>query len=606
MSNIDTDSIVSQLMAVERRPQQLLASNVTALQKSQSAWQTIADKLTALKTAADALAGMGQAATFIAATSSDPTAVAVRATGAAASATASVEVISLAAAHSVVSGDTFASTTDAAGARTLELTVGATTHTFTSGDGTVGGLAAAVNAAGIGIRATLLQTAPGSYQMVVTSTSTGAANAFTTGGTGWAGFTVARSGADAQLLVDGVSVSRSSNVITDVVDGLELTLAKASSGPVSVGAKRDDDRIASAVKAMVDAANAAMTTIANATKTSTDATTRGALAGDYTARRLADSIRSIIASPLTGSGTTAITAGSMGVSLTREGAITLDDTKLRAALSTDAAAVLGALGRGATSASAGVSVVGSTSSATPGSRQVVVTQAATQATLAALPVPPPAAGTNISMNIVTPQGTFLVAFEAGASWAESAGSLNAALRAAGVHLVASASQSGGIDLAADRYGSAGSFSVTGGDDVGLVGSATGVDAQGTIGGTAFTATGRTVTSGGIVYSIDATATDLATAGGSITTSVTFTDGLAGALSRIGNEGSSDGAALTAKTALADRIANINDRIARYDDQLALREATLRRKFTAMETMLAQLQSVGASLGYVASTPSTSS
>jgi flagellar hook-associated protein 2 len=601
MSNIDTDSIVSQLMAVERRPQQLLAASVTALQRSQTAWQSIADKLNALKTAADALSGIGQAASYVTGTSSDPT-VKVRTTGAAAGTSATVEVLGLATAHSVVSTDTFGSATAADGGRTLELTIGGTPQTFTSTDGTIGGLAAAVNAANAGVRASVLQTAPGSFQLVVTATTTGAASAFTAGGTGWTGFTTARTGTDASLVVDGVGVTRGSNVIGDLIAGVELTLTATTAAPATIAVARDDDKLVAAVKAMVDAANSAIATIGATTKTSTDASTRGALAGDYSARRIADSIRNIIAQPLSGSGASAVTAGSLGVSLTRDGTITFDETKLRSALATDPATVLTALGRSGASSASGVSVAGSTSAATPGTRQVVVTQAATRATLAGVPVPPPPAGTAVALNVVTPQGTYLVAFEAGSTWAETAGSLNAALRAAGVHLVASAAAGGGLDLVADRFGAAGSFSVTGGDTVGLSGSATGADAQGTIDGTPFTATGRTVTSGGVIYSIDATAAQVAAGGGSFTSDVTFQDGLAGALARAGEQGAAGGPALSAKQAIADRIADLNTRIAHFDDRLALREATLRRRFTTMETLLARLQSVGSSLGFLSTSP----
>lgn len=604
MSTIDTDSIVSQLMAVERRPQQLLAASVTALQRSQTAWQSIADKLNALKTAADALSGIGQAASYVTGTSSDPV-VKVRTTGAAAGTSATIDVIGLAAAHSVVASDTFASTTASDGGRTLELTIGGSPQTFTSTDGTIGGLAAAVNAANAGVRASVLKTSPGSYQLVVTATTTGTASTFSAAGTGWSGFTTARPGADASLVVDGVPVTRGSNVIGDLIPGLELTLTAKTTGTATIVVARDDDKIVAAVKAMVDAANTAMSTIATATKTSTDASTRGALAGDYSARHLADSIRGIVAQPLTGTGATAVTAGSLGVSLTREGTITFDESKLRAALANDPSAVLGALGRSGTSSATGVSVIGSTSAAVPGTRQVVVTQAATRATLAGVPVPPPPAGTNVALNVVTPQGTYLVAFQAGSTWAETAGSLNAALRAAGVHLVASPASGGGLDVVADRFGAAGSFSVSGGDAIGLSGSATGLDAQGTIGGTSFTATGRTVTSGGLIYSIDVTAPQVAAGGGTFTSSVTFNDGLAGALARAGEQGAAGGPALTAKQAIADRIADLNTRIAHFDDRLALREATLRRKFTTMETLLARLQSTSSSLGFLNSSSQTS-
>ena len=39
MSNIDTKSIVSSLMAIERRPQDQLQSRISDLQRAQSAWE---------------------------------------------------------------------------------------------------------------------------------------------------------------------------------------------------------------------------------------------------------------------------------------------------------------------------------------------------------------------------------------------------------------------------------------------------------------------------------------------------------------------------------------------------------------------------------------
>ncbi len=587
MSNIDTQSIVSQLMAVERRPQLLLQQRVATMKQSQSAWQAIADKLTALKTAADALAPIGSSSRLVTASSSD-SAVAVRMTGSAAAMTATIDVVSVAAAHSVVADDVFSGPLASAAGRTLDITIGGALHTFASADGTIQGLADAVNDAGIGVQARVLQTAPGTYQLTLGSTSTGAASAFTAGGSGWAAFTRARAGSDAQIRVDGVLVSRATNTFSDVLDGVELTVSRVTTSPAVVDVRRDDDGIVAKVKALVDAANAALSTLASATRASTEAASRGVLSGDLTARQLMDSIRSA-------------TDPALGVSLTRTGTLTFDEATLRAAIADDPDAVLSAISRGGTSTAAGVSLVGSSATASPGPRSVTVTQAATRASLAGVPVPPPAAGSTVSMSVVTPEGTFNISFVTGASWAENAAALNAALRAAGVHITAITQQSGGadvgLDLIAESEGSAQTFSVTGGAAVGLDGAATpGLDAQATVEGVALTAAGRSLVVDGLALSIDISAAELAALGGSSAGVVTLTDGLAGALARIGGEGSTFGAAQRSKSALTDRIAEMEKRIARYDDTLAQRERVLLRRFTAMETMLAQLQTMSTSLG----------
>lgn len=599
VTGIDTDSIVTQLMAAERRPQDVMKQNVTALQRAQNAWQAIADKLVGMKTAADALGGLDAAAALRTVTSGNPSVLAARSIGAGTNASASIEVLGLAAAHSVLATDVFGAPTDSVGARTLTITNSAgTPTTITSTDGTIGGLAAAVNAAGLGVNAKLLQTAPGQYQLSLSATTSGAAAAFTATGTGWGAINVVRQGQNASIKVDGVTIARSSNVISDVLDGVELTLTgltNATTGAVNVTSTRDDAAIADKVKAFVAAANALASTVAAATKTSTNAAERGPLAGDFGARRMVDQVRNAVASPIvTASGKT-VTSSMLGVSLQRDGTLVFDETKLKDALINNPDDVLAAIGRHANSTAAGVTVLGTTSSAQSSNRTITVTQAASQAMLVGLPTPPPAAGTQVSMNIVTPTGSYNVTFAAGASWTESAANLNAALRAAGVKMVAVA-QAGNLDLREDRYGSGKTFTVTGGDAVGLSGTSTdGVDATGTIDGTAFTATGRSLTSGGLVLSIGTSSAQLAAAGGTVSGNVTLTNGLAGALAAIGAQGQSSGPALASKNALQDQIDDLNKRIDAFNDVLSQRERVLRTRFAAMEDVINKLKGMTSSL-----------
>lgn len=599
MSSIDTKSLVSQLMAVERRPQDLLRNRVSALQKTQNAWQSIADKLTTLKTAADELAPLRAAAAFTTASSSDDASIAVAATGAGASTTASISVVSLAAARTDVSTDVFSGATDALGSRTLSLTVNGETTDYTSADGTIGGLVSAINAADKGVAAKLLQTSPGQFQLSLTAAETGTANSFTAAATGWTGFTNARPAADAQLLVDGVAVTRSSNRIGDLIEGLELNLKKVTASPVEVSFARDDQAISDKVKALVDAANGAMSTIANATRVSTQEANRGPLASDPSARRLSDSIRSVIAAPISLPDGSSMTARSLGVSLNRDGTLKFDAAELKKSLGERPQAVMDALSRSASSTTPGVSVSSATPSAVPGTRSVSVTQAATQASLVSVPSPPPPPGSLVNMTIMTPAGTYSVSFNAGDTYSQTASNMTAAMRSLGLRMSASPTSTGGVEdgvsLSEDRYGSAHTFSVSGGSALGLDGPATaGLDAQGTINGTAFTAAGRAVASNGLALSIGTTAGQITAGGGAVTGSVGFSDGLAGALSRIGANGSANGPAASAKTAVGDRIRDLENRISRYDTILATREEAFIRKFANMDSLLSRLNTMDGS------------
>ncbi len=604
-SGIDTDSIITQMMAVERRPQDMMKTRVSTLQRAQNAWQAIADKLTALKSASDALAGLDSLSTLRTVSSSNTSAVSVRSIGAGASTSTAVEVLGLAAANSVLGSDVFTAATDSVGARTLDITSasGATT-TITSSDGTIGGLAAAVNAAGIGVSAKVLQTSPGQYQLSLTATSSGTAASFTAAGTGWTSLDTVRAAADSQIRVDGVTITRASNVINDVLDGVELTLLGTTTTALTVSSARDDAAITAKVKAIVDASNALATTIAAATKTSTDEASRGPLAGDYTARQLIDSVRAAIASPLTTATGAVTTSSALGISLSKDGTINFDPAKLATSLASDPTTVLAAIGRNGTSSASGVSVVGAISTATASSRAITVTQAASQATLVGMPSPPPAPGTQISMNIVTPTGSFNVSFVAGNTWSQTAGNLNAALRAAGVKMIAVA-QAGSIDLRAEQYGAGHVFTISGAAALGLDGtSGDGVHATGTIDGVAFTATGKSLTTGGVVLNIGTTDGQLAAAGGTVSGTVTLTSGLAGALSTIGARGAASGPVLASKASLQDQIDDLQKRIDRYDDTLKQREGVLRTKFANMEILIDKLQQMTSSIGSLSTTSSS--
>ncbi|MCE9620936.1 MAG: flagellar filament capping protein FliD [Actinomycetia bacterium] len=608
-SGIDTESIVTKMMAIERRPQDLLNIRVTKTQKAQTAWQAIADKLTALKSASDALAGLDTISKLRSVTSSNTAVIGVRAIGAGANLSSNVEVVGLAAAKSVLAGDVFASASDAIGARTLDITAssGATT-TITSTDGTLGGLAAAVNNAGLGVNAKVLQTAPGQYQLSLTATSSGTAASFNAAGTGWTSLTTVRAAANSQVVVDGVTVTRSTNVLTDVLDGVELTLVGTSPSPVSVTSTRDDSAIIAKVKGLVDAIGALASGIGIATKTSSDSAQRGPLAADVTARQIMDSVRRAISQPLTTAGGTTTTASALGISLTREGAITFDAGKLSASLTSDPDTVMAVLGSSANSTANGVSVVGTTSAAATGTRAISVTVAATRATLAGAVVAAPPTGTAVTMNFVTPGGSSAVSFATGATTSQTVDNLNAALRSAGVKVSALATTGGAIDLVSERYGTGEAFTATGGAIIGLDGaSADGVDAAGTIDSVAFTANGRSYTSGGLILNIGTTSGQIASGGGSVNGNVSFAAGLASSLAAIGAQGATTGStAASARSGLQDTLTDLQKRIARYDDILKQREQFIRARFTSMESLIQKLQGMTASISSLTGSSSSQS
>src|SRR5262249_23085064 len=143
----------------------------------------------------------------------------------------------------------------------LTLTNGTTSATFnTGGSGqpaTLADLRNAINAnTTLGVRASLV-TDGSQVRLVLNSSDTGTAQAFTVNSTGSLsslGITTQQTALDANYSVNGLALTSSSNNITDVIGGVTMTLAATGSSTVSVAA--DTTGVSNAVKAFVDAYNA--------------------------------------------------------------------------------------------------------------------------------------------------------------------------------------------------------------------------------------------------------------------------------------------------------------------------------------------------------------
>jgi flagellar hook-associated protein 2 len=347
------------------------------------------------------------------------------------------------------------------------------------------------------------------------------------------------------------------------------------------------------IKAMVDATNFLINTVKNATATSTDAASRGPLSGDYTAAQIGNKIRDAIAGGITGSDGVLRSSSVLGISLDRTGTVNFDETKLRDSLGTDAAGVLASLSRGGFSSTSAVKISAITASANPGTRQIDVTQAATKAGLAGLFYPAGAPSSTANISVLTGGVAHAISFQIGNSNLETLTNLNASLQQDNIRILAT-DNGGSIDLTASREGSAYDFTVSG-DMTGA--STAGLNALATIDGVNVVGVGRSVTAGGVVFDVSAVT------GGA--KAVTFTDGLAGALSRLATQaGSSSGTITSASDALTSSLTEMNKRIDDWDTRLATLQTQYTHQFTAMDTMISQLNSQLTSLNSLL--PSSSS
>jgi flagellar hook-associated protein 2 len=351
-NQIDFNIVLNAVMQQESRPLQTLQAQQRALQATDGAYGQLATRLDALQDAARAL-GSTSTVTAYAATVSDSAAVTATASSTGVAGRYDVVIQELARAQVTASASTAPDTDTTVIADGGTLTIGGVAVTLT-GPTTLGELAAAINAADAPAAATVVQTAPGAYRLVLTGRDTGAANAFTiengltgttltftdTDGDGISGDSVADNAVtatDAAALINNIAVTSASNVVSDAIPGVTLTLLqKDAAKTVTVTVARDDDALATKVETFITAYNA-IVTFANEQATAAGKGTTGTLGRDALLRSLRATLRSTL-SGAHGSGTFTRLAEA-GIGFTRTGELTLDRATFDAALGSDAAGV---------------------------------------------------------------------------------------------------------------------------------------------------------------------------------------------------------------------------------------------------------------------------
>ncbi len=326
-SGIDTNSLISQLMTVAAQPQTQLKNQLSVQQNTLTAYQSINTKLTALQAAADAVK---QASTWGAtkAVSSSTAVVASTTSAAIAGSAATFDVIRMATAQ--ISTVAATGAVVAAPPNGIDVIDSAgVTHHLALADGSASAVATAVNNAGLGIRATVINTDSGPL-LQFTSTATGAAGAFTINGLDTPPQTLV-AGRDAQIAVGnpaagGYTLSSSTNTFNNVIPGVTFSIGAVASG-VTVAVSSDATAISDKMKALVDAANATLAELGKHTGKG------GVLESDFQISSIANSVLSAISR---GDGANTSFA-SIGVQLTSKGELAFDATAFTSAYAADPA-----------------------------------------------------------------------------------------------------------------------------------------------------------------------------------------------------------------------------------------------------------------------------
>lgn len=358
-SGLDVNSIVTQLVAIERQPLQVLQTKASALQTQLSLYGTIKSQTSALGDAAAALAtSAGWAAQK--ASSANTDAVTATASSSATATTFGLEVTQLAraqtaASRSVTTGSGLGLTGES-GSLSIELgswatppfagAGGAVTVSGINGDDSLTTIAGKINAANAGVSATVLRSGT-QERLVFRSSSTGAAAGFQISAAGFSGldslsFTslangsgsssgmeLGQTGLNATAKLNGVAIESSTNTLTDVVPGVTLKMNQVTGAPVEITVAQDSELIQKNIQAFADAYSALAKTVADATRYVAGGKS-GALQGDSTTVGIQSVMRSMLGSSSAGS--TFSRLSEIGLEHQTDGSLKLNTSKLGTAM----------------------------------------------------------------------------------------------------------------------------------------------------------------------------------------------------------------------------------------------------------------------------------
>jgi len=367
-SGLDVNGIISQLIAVEQRPLIKLDGKEASQQAQLSAYGSLKGVLSSFQSSAKALAN-STIFTGNKASLADSALATVTAFSTAAKGTYQIEVQALAQAQKIKS-ESFNSIADTIGSGSLTIEFGTynadgtfTDHptkassviTIEPGQSSLADIRDAINQANVSVTASIINDGIGN-KLVIASNDTGLSNALkittndddgnhtdnsglsklaydaSIGGTSNMTETVVAK--DSTIILDGITINKSSNTITDALGGVTINLLKENLGTsTSLTVTQDTTKVQTAVSAFVNSYNELGKTISDLSKYDTENKRASILTGDSTVRAVQTQIRNILGSALPGIAGELNTLSQVGISFQKDGTLALDSSKLSAALS---------------------------------------------------------------------------------------------------------------------------------------------------------------------------------------------------------------------------------------------------------------------------------
>lgn len=643
-SGLPIDDTISKLMAVESRPLTLLATKEASYQAQLSAYGTLSGALSAFQSA---MANLGKASTFQGLTTSigDDDIFSATAGSGAVAGNYRINVTQLAQEQILTSAGQTSRTAQIGSGQATTISFqfgkisggtltdgkysGATfvqdgdeesgTVTIDSSNNSLQGIRDAINAANLGVTATLISDGSDTPEhLVITSNKTGETSSMKIvvdgdpalqallgyDPAGTQNLTQTSVAQNAKLTVNGIAITSDANDVTDAIQGMTLDLKTVGETTLSVSANRN--AVKDSINAFVKAYNDLNSQIDTLTAYDPETKQGGLLVGDGTTRTVQESIRRTLTSSLAGLSNSSLSLSSIGIAFQKDGSLAVDSSKLDKALANnfnDIAGLFATVGK-ATDSLINFSTSGPNTKA--GSYDINITQMATQAELKgdadlSAGTTTIASGTELKVKIDGVETS--VALTAGtytgkqlATMLQSAINGSSKLSSSDVSVSVVLDTDGHLKVTSDRYGSASNITIDSGTGTaasvlfGTVKEGTeGVDVAGTIGGQPATGSGQFLTAN---KGTDADGLKIEITGGTTGNrgKIDFSQGYADRLDKlvdgfIGSDGLIGG-----RTAgINDTIKDIGKQTDALNTRLAQVEANYRAQFTALDVLVAQMQ-----------------
>jgi len=345
----DVATTVSQIQASEQAIETPWQTQLTALQAQDTVFSSLGTDLSTLTSSLQSLTDAEGVFAEMEGSSSNTDVLSLTSTGTGAVAGShTITATQLAQTSSYVSTPI----TNASDTLSGSVTIQGTTFNVDSADNdtTLASLSAAINSADIGVTSSVLTDSSGSRLSLVSGTSGAAGQLSVTAslsdassGNSSITFQTGEIGQDANLTVDGVSITSPSNTVTNAIPGVTFQLLSASSTnpvPVQVQITNDTTDIGTAMSSFVSAYNAVITDI-NTQEGNDSSGNPEPLFGSPTI--------ALLQSGLTGSLFTGSASGTisnitqLGLSVNNDGTLTLDSDTLNSALNSNFTDVTGFL-----------------------------------------------------------------------------------------------------------------------------------------------------------------------------------------------------------------------------------------------------------------------